>query len=215
MAVMASSGLELCGRLERPSLGNSGAPSDSAEKKHGVCSWCLLTAGHVNVQEKQWFGRNAYSCEVCLRQTRPCASADCGNFAKMGAFGDILCVVCAAVDRASHASATARTEVALAVGKAALASHPFESTFPPRADTPVRVLIDGWAFFHAVRALLEEASHHVYLSFWALSPHLELPCGPTPDSASTVRLSELLRSAASRGVRIFALLWDETVMRYS
>lgn len=78
-----------------------------------------------------------------------------------------------------------------------------------------RFFIDGCAAFRHIAEAILMAKHEVFLLGWWISPHLPLVRGddslPLPGNADP-RLSALLRGAAARGVRIYILIWHETLL---
>lgn len=75
-----------------------------------------------------------------------------------------------------------------------------------------RYLINGNAIFRSVAEAILLARHEIFILSFFLSPHIELirDGRPLPD-VSDSKVSTLLKFAADRGVRVYVLLYHETM----
>jgi len=76
-----------------------------------------------------------------------------------------------------------------------------------------RYLINGNAIFRSVAEAILLAKHEIFILSFFLSPHIELvrDGGPPLPGVSDSKVSTLLKSAAARGVRVYVLLYHETM----
>eukprot|EP00981_Chlorochromonas_danica_P012554 scaffold5146_cov164-Ochromonas_danica.AAC.3 len=83
--------------------------------------------------------------------------------------------------------------------------HPFESSFPPRANCDVRVYTVTKEYMHAVALAMLGAQREILITSWKMSPHVLLTRPPLPP----LRLDQLLKYKADQGVQIYVLLYKE------
>ncbi|CAK9062169.1 unnamed protein product [Durusdinium trenchii] len=75
-----------------------------------------------------------------------------------------------------------------------------------------RYLINGRAIFRSVAEAIMMARHEIFILSFFMSPHIELVREGAPlAGADDCKVSTLLKSAAERGVRVYVLLYHETM----
>jgi len=83
--------------------------------------------------------------------------------------------------------------------------EPYRSYAPPRASIRVQYFIDGENYYAALAKALPQAKTCIYITGWWFTPELYLT--RTADRLDH-RLDHVLHEAATRGVKIYLLLWD-------
>ena len=86
--------------------------------------------------------------------------------------------------------------------------HLFSSSYPPRPNTSVRMYVCGKEYFSALAAALLQAKEEILIASWMVSPTLLLTRPPLPP----LRLDQLLKYKAERGVKIYILLYKEVTI---
>ncbi len=86
--------------------------------------------------------------------------------------------------------------------------HAYSSSFPSRVHNPVRIYTCGRDYFGAVTVAMLAAQHEIFIASWMVSPFLWLTRPPEPP----VRLDQLLKFKADRGVKIYVLLYQEVLV---
>jgi len=76
-----------------------------------------------------------------------------------------------------------------------------------------RYIIGGSATFHKIAEAIVIAKSEIFIAGWWVSPHIELVRdGRSLPGEQDTKLSSLLRSAAKRGVRVYVVLWHDTLL---
>jgi phospholipase D1/2 len=83
--------------------------------------------------------------------------------------------------------------------------QPYQATFPPRLLTPLALYPCGKQYFSALAEGLLSAREEIFITAWKLSPSLLLSRPPAPP----LRLDQILKHKADRGVKIYVLLYKE------
>jgi phospholipase D1/2 len=87
------------------------------------------------------------------------------------------------------------------------AVQPFAATFPPRQKIPLQLYTCGRNYFTALAEGLLEAKEEIFITAWKLSPAVLLSRPPAPP----IRLDQILKYKADRGVKIYVLLYKEVM----
>jgi phospholipase D1/2 len=90
----------------------------------------------------------------------------------------------------------------------------FGSFAPERSNVRVKSYVDGKEYFAAVARAIEAAKQEIFIAGWMLSPEILLQRGEeavTRRQDETFQLGSLLRQKADDGVRVYVLLWSETL----
>ena len=75
-----------------------------------------------------------------------------------------------------------------------------------------RYLINGRAIFRSVAEAIMMAKHEIFILSFFMTPHIELVReGPPLPGSNDSKVSTLLKLAADRGVRVYVLLYHETM----
>lgn len=83
--------------------------------------------------------------------------------------------------------------------------QPYEATFPPRSNTPLELYSCGKEYFSSLALGLLSAREEIFITAWKLSPSLLLSRPPAPP----LRLDQILKHKADKGVKIYVLLYKE------
>ncbi|XP_045534093.1 phospholipase D2 isoform X1 [Papilio machaon] len=81
---------------------------------------------------------------------------------------------------------------------------------PPRAATPVGVLVDGAAYLSAVADAMELATEEIFIADWWLSPEIYMKRPAL--NGNYWRLDCILKRKAAQGVKVFVMLYKEVEM---
>ncbi|KAI0244548.1 hypothetical protein L0F63_007148, partial [Massospora cicadina] len=212
---------ELCARCD----GTLGDWGEERPSKRGYCSMCFHQSTH-HLIHRGYVLHDTYRCGYCKAPTFLCATCQT-NF---GAFGSHLVLIsellhytCARCG--DHISSWEDLDPALRqLGSGDLASsaapsrkpplryqHPFESFAEVRAQVACEALVDGEEFFARSHQWISEAKDTIFLSCWWLAPfvHLLRRRGEPLDDAS--RLCDLLWARADAGVRVYVIIWHNSM----
>eukprot|EP00602_Paraphysomonas_sp_CaronLab_P005081 CAMPEP_0185033702 /NCGR_PEP_ID=MMETSP1103-20130426/22923_1 /TAXON_ID=36769 /ORGANISM="Paraphysomonas bandaiensis, Strain Caron Lab Isolate" /LENGTH=1391 /DNA_ID=CAMNT_0027570077 /DNA_START=374 /DNA_END=4549 /DNA_ORIENTATION=- len=83
--------------------------------------------------------------------------------------------------------------------------QPFSAHFPPRPSTSISLYVCGREYFAALALALMQAKEEILIASWMVSPTLILTRPPLPP----IRLDQILKYKAERGVKIYVLLYKE------
>ncbi|RWS15968.1 phospholipase D2-like isoform X2 [Dinothrombium tinctorium] len=98
-------------------------------------------------------------------------------------------------------------EIAQTLGKDFTESHRFSSFAPIRKQTPVHWFVDGQSYCEAVSEALEKAEQEVFIADWWFTPEIYMKRPVI--HGDMWRLDKILQRIASRGVKVFVLLYKE------
>ena len=90
--------------------------------------------------------------------------------------------------------------------------HRFGSFAPPRTHSDFDLYVDGEDYFKEVRERILNAKYEIMICGWFISPEFPLirpRDGSTSFAEDPNRLDHLLKQAASRGVRVYILVYSE------
>eukprot|EP01133_Synstelium_polycarpum_P003574 gene3574-4089_t len=115
------------------------------------------------------------------------------------------------------------TYIALTTAKASLfvntirsnsrGSYRFHSFASPRDDIQVSHYINGHDYFTHVYHAIKSARSEIFIAGWCISPGISLLRDHEGRSnPEKYRLDKLLCKKASEGVKIYVLIWDETII---
>ena len=83
---------------------------------------------------------------------------------------------------------------------------------PERESNTVKWLIDGQDYMSAVADAIKEAQHEILITDWQMNPHVHLKRSDTGVEDLEWRLDRLLIEKAEKGVKVFILLYWETII---
>ncbi|EGG14833.1 phospholipase D1 [Cavenderia fasciculata] len=95
-------------------------------------------------------------------------------------------------------------------------SYRFHSYASPRDDINVDYIINGQDYFKRIYHAIKNAKNEIFIAGWCISPTLTLVRGEDRDDEDVrghlYRLDHLLYKKAAEGVKIYILIWDETII---
>ncbi|KAJ9052767.1 Phospholipase D1 [Entomophthora muscae] len=212
---------ELCARCD----GTLGDWGDERPSKTGYCSSCFHRSTH-HLIHRGYVLHDTYRCGYCKAPTFLCATCQT-NF---GAFESNLvlisellhytCALCGdQISSWEDPVLRARRHLGSSESSSSAASfyrkplmryqHPFESFAEVRAQVACEALVDGEEFYTRSYQWISEAKDTIFLSCWWLAPFVHLQRSMPLKNSS--RLSDLLWSKANEGVRIYGIIWHNSV----
>lgn len=212
---------ELCARCDG-TLSNWG---EERPCRTGYCSGCFHKSTHRLIH-RGYVLHDTYLCDFCKTPTFLCAT--CQNHfgvfeSNMVLISELLHYTCAACgDQISDwEDPQLRLRRRIGSGESQSSStfyrkplvrfhHPYESFAEVRSNIACEALVDGEAFFERSFQWIDQARDTIFMSCWWLAPFVHLKRHNkklNPDS----RLCNLLWKKASEGVRVYVLLWHNSM----
>jgi phospholipase D1/2 len=169
------------------------------------CSWCFEFGPHVLIRSKR-VGRDEYQCNTCGGATIKCKGCEIA-FCRMGKYiNDLYCSKCRGkIDRWEDMDKNKQKYQ----HKIPRKNNPNRAYAPIRTKINAQWYVDGRDVYKAMIERIQDATHHVYMSFWIMVPTIYVFRDGEHRNKED-RLDYILKKKADEGVKFYFLLWDET-----
>jgi phospholipase D1/2 len=193
---------------------------ETRTSKQGHCSHCLKHTNH-HLLNKGLVLQSTYQCDNCQTNTFLCTSCnkDFGQFeSNMAVLNELIhfeCIKCAEEIEAwpsddEHLTVQRNLASPDQISPRVAYKAPFESFAQFRKGNKCEPLVDGKEFFEKVYEYIQSAKQCIFISAWWLAPFIYLKRDKFPYEKKD-RLDYLLWSKANEGVKVYILLWSNSI----
>lgn len=212
---------ELCARCDG-TLSNWG---EERPHRSGYCSACFHKSTHRLIH-RGYVLHDTYLCDFCKTPTFLCATCQ-SNFgvfeSNMVLISELLHYTCAACGdqiadwedpclllRRQIGSGESQSSSTFYRKPLVRFHHPYESFAEVRSNIACEALVDGEVFYERSFQWIDQARDTIFMSCWWLAPFVHLQRqNKKLDNVS--RLCDLLWKKALEGVRVYVLLWHNSM----